>query len=104
MELYLLSTCMLSWSCKGQIRLFLSATVTANYKKKKIVFLHIVIITIIIFIIIIIIIIVIIIEFLTSQLWLGNIHISLDAVISRIRLGDLIYSLKSLLQLNLCQE
>ena len=55
-------------------------------------------------IIIIIIIIVIVIEFLTAQLWLGNIHLSWDVVINRIRLGDLICSLKSFLQLNKCQE
>ena len=45
----------------------------------------------------------IIIEFLTSQLWLGNIHVSWDVVINRIRLGGLICSLKSFLQLNMCQ-
>jgi len=38
-------------------------------------------------------IIIIIIEFFTSQLWLGNIHLSWDAVINRIRLGGLICSL-----------
>jgi len=54
--------------------------------------------------IIIIIIIIIIIEFLTSQLWLGNIHLSWDAAINRIRLGGLTCSLKSFLQLNMCQE
>ena len=43
-------------------------------------------------------------EFLTSQLWLGNIHLSWDVVINRIRLGGLICSLKSFLQLNMCQE
>jgi len=48
--------------------------------------------------------IIIISEFLTSQLWLGNIHLSWDVVISRIRLGGLICSLKSFLQLNMCQE
>ena len=53
---------------------------------------------------IIIIIIIIIIEFLTSQLWLGNIHLSWDAVINRIRLGGLICSLKSFLRLNMRQE
>ena len=53
---------------------------------------------------IIIIIIIIIIEFLTSQLWLGNIHLSWDVVINRIRLGGLICSIKSFLQLNMCQE
>jgi len=37
-----------------------------------------------------IIIIIIIIEFLTSQLWLGNIHLSWDVVMNRIRLGGLI--------------
>ena len=50
----------------------------------------------------IIIIIIIISEFLTSQL--GNIHLSWDVVINRIRLGGLICSLKSFLQLNMCQE
>ena len=55
-------------------------------------------------IIITIIIIIIIIEFLTSQFWLGNIHLSWDVVINRFRLGGLICSLKSFLQLNLCQE
>ena len=54
--------------------------------------------------IIIIIIIIIIIEFLTFQLWVGNIHLSWDVVVNRIRLGGLICSLKSFLQLNLCQE
>ena len=53
---------------------------------------------------IIIIIIIIIIEFLTSQFWLGNIHLSWDVVINRIRLGSLICSFKSFLQLNMCQE
>ena len=47
---------------------------------------------------------IIIIEFLTSQLWLGNIHLSWDVVINRIRLGGLTCSLKSFLQLNMCQE
>jgi len=55
-------------------------------------------------IIIIIIIVITIIEFLTSQLWLGNIHLSRDAVINRIRLGGLIRSLKIFLQLNMCKE
>jgi len=59
---------------------------------------------IIIIIIIVIIIIIFIIEFLTSQLWLGNIHLSWDAELNRIRLGGLICSLKSFLQLNMCQE
>ena len=54
--------------------------------------------------IIIIIIIIIIIEFVPSQLWLGKIHLSWDVVISRIWLGGLICSLKSFLQLNMCQE
>jgi len=40
-----------------------------------------------IIIIFIIIIIIIIIELLTSQLWLGNTHLSWDVVINRIRLG-----------------
>ena len=53
---------------------------------------------------IIIIIIIIIIEFLTSQLWLGNIHLTWDVVINRIKLGGLICSSKSFLQLNMCQE
>ena len=48
--------------------------------------------------------IIIIIEFFTFQLWLGNIHLSWDAVINRIRLGVLTCSLKSFLQLNMCQE
>ena len=61
-------------------------------------------IIIIIIIFIIFIIIIIIIEFLTSQLWLGNIHLSWYAVINRIRLGGFICSLKSFLQLNMCQE
>ena len=47
---------------------------------------------------------IVIIEFLTSQLWLGNIHLSWDVVINRIRLGGLICSLKRFLQLNMCQE
>ena len=51
-----------------------------------------------------IIIIIIIIEFVTSQLWLERIHLSWDVVINRIRLGGLICSLKSFLQLNMCQE
>jgi len=55
-------------------------------------------------VIIIIIIIIIISECLTSQLCLGNIYLSWDAVINRIRLGGLICSLKSFLQLNMCQE
>jgi hypothetical protein len=49
-------------------------------------------------------IIIIIIAFLTSQLQLGNIHLSCDVVISRIRLGGLICSLRSFLQLNMSQE
>jgi len=40
----------------------------------------------------------IIIEFFTSQLWLGNIHLSRDVVINRIRLCGLTCSLKSFLQ------
>jgi len=35
---------------------------------------------------------------------MGNIHLSWDVVIKRIRLGGLICSLKSFLQLNMCQE
>ena len=50
------------------------------------------------------IIIILLIEFFTSQLWLGNIHLSWDVVINRIRLGGLICSLKSSVQLNMCQE
>ena len=42
--------------------------------------------------------------FFTSRLWLGNIHLSWDVVINRIRLGGLTRSLKSFLQLNMCQE
>ena len=52
----------------------------------------------------IIIIIIIIIEFFTSQLWLGNIHLSWDVIINRIRLGCLTCSLKSFLQLHMCKE
>jgi len=55
-------------------------------------------------IIIIIITIIIIVEFFTSQLWLGNIHLSWDVVINRIRLSGLICGLKIFLQLNMCQE
>ena len=55
-------------------------------------------------IIIIIITIIFVVEFFTSQLWLGNIHLSWDAVINRIRPGGLICSLKSFLQLNMCPE
>ena len=47
---------------------------------------------------------IIIIEFLTSQFWLGNIHLPWDVVINRIRVGGLICGLKSFLQLNMCQE
>jgi len=47
---------------------------------------------------------IIIVKFLTSQLWLGNIHLSWDVVINRIRLGGPICSFKSFLQLNMCQE
>ena len=57
-----------------------------------------------IIIIVIIIIIIIIIEFLTSKLCLGNIHLSWDVIINRIKLGGLICSLESFLQLNMCQE
>jgi len=52
----------------------------------------------------IIIIIIIIIEFFNSQLWLGNMHLSWDVAINRIRLGGLICSFKCFLQLNVCQE
>ena len=51
-----------------------------------------------------IIIIIIIIEFLTSQLWLGNIHLSWDVVINKFGLGGLICSLTTFLQLNMCKE
>jgi len=61
-------------------------------------------IVIIIIIIIIFSFFVIVVEFLTSQLWLGNIHISWDVVISDIRLNGLTCSLKSFLQLNMCEE
>ena len=56
------------------------------------------------FIIVIIIIFIIIIDFLISQIWLGNIHLSWDVVINRIMLGGLICSVKAFLQLNVCQE
>jgi len=55
-------------------------------------------------VVIIIIIIIIIVDFLISQLWMGNIHLSWDVVVNRIRLGGFICSLKSFLQLNMCQE
>jgi len=48
--------------------------------------------------------IIIIIEFFTSQLQLGNIHLSCDIIIDRNRLDGLIYSLKSSLQLNMFQK
>ena len=51
-----------------------------------------------------IIIIIIVVEFLASHFWLGNIHLSWDVVINRITLGGLTCSLKSSLQLNMCQE
>ena len=35
---------------------------------------------------------------------MGNIHLSWDVVINRIRLDGLIYSLESFLQLNMCKE
>ena len=60
--------------------------------------------SVVIIIIIVVIIIIIIIGFLTSQLYLGNIHLSWDLVINRIRLGGLSYGLESFLQLNMCQE
>jgi len=44
------------------------------------------------------------IESLTSQLLLGNIHLSCDAAINSIRLGGIICGLKSFLQFNMCQE
>jgi len=55
-------------------------------------------------VIIVIIVVIIIIEFLTSQHCLGNIHLTWDVVINRIKLGGLICSWKSFLQLNMCQE
>jgi len=36
--------------------------------------------------------------------WLENIHLSRDVVINRITFSGLICSLKSFLQLNMCQE
>jgi len=53
-----------------------------------------VVVVVVVIVVVIIIIIIIIIKFLTSQLWLGNIHLSWDVVINRIRLGGLICSLK----------
>ena len=47
---------------------------------------------------------IIIIEFLASQLWLGNIHLSCNLLINSIMLGGLVCSLKRFLQLNMCQE
>ena len=46
----------------------------------------------------------IIIEYLRFQRWLGNIRISRDVVLNRIRLDGLICILKSSLHLNICQE
>ena len=46
----------------------------------------------------------VVVKFFTAQLWLGNIHLSWDVVTNRVRLGGLICSLKSFLQLNMCQE
>ena len=43
-------------------------------------------------------------EFLTSQLWPRNVHLSWDAAINWFRLGGLICSSESFLQLNMCQE
>jgi len=54
-------------------------------------------------VLIIIIVVVVVVEFLTSQLWLGNIHLFRDVIINMIRLGGLICSLKSFLQLDMCQ-
>jgi hypothetical protein len=51
-----------------------------------------------------VVIVIITIKFLTSQLWVGNIHLSRDAVINRIGFSGLICNLKSFLQLNMCQE
>jgi len=48
--------------------------------------------------------IIIIIQFLTSHLWLGNIHLSWNVIINRIRFRGLICCLKSFLQLNIFQE
>ena len=53
-----------------------------------------VVVVVVVIVVVIIIIIIIIIKFLTSQLWLGNIHLSWDVVINRIRLGGLTFSLK----------
>jgi hypothetical protein len=62
------------------------------------------IIIIIIIIIIITITTIIIIEFPSFQIQLGNIHLSWDVAINRIRLGGFISSLESFLQLNIYQE
>jgi hypothetical protein len=51
-----------------------------------------VVVVVVVVIVVVVIIIIIMIEFLTSQLWLGNIHLSSDVVINRIRLGGLICS------------
>jgi len=45
-----------------------------------------------------------VIEFLTSQIWLGNIHLSWDLVTNRIMLGVLTHSSDSSIQLNVCRE
>ena len=55
-------------------------------------------------VVVVVVVIIVIVEFLTSQLWMGNIHLSWGVVINRIRLGGLICSLKSFLQLNMYQE
>jgi hypothetical protein len=43
-------------------------------------------------------------EFSPLSFQLGNIHLSWDLIINRIRLGGLIYNSESFLQLNMCQE
>jgi len=55
-------------------------------------------------VVVVIVVVIIIFKFLTSQLWLANIHLSWNVVINRIRPSGLICSLKSFLQLNMCQE
>ena len=80
------------------------STVGRKLSVLLILLLFIIVVIVLLILLLFIIVIIIIIEFLTSQLWLGNIHLSWDVVISRIRLGGLICSLKSFLQLNMCQE
>jgi len=48
------------------------------------------IIIIVVVVVVDVVVVVVVVEFLTSQLWLGNIDLSWDVVINRIRLGGII--------------